>query len=117
MKSRPDMKGVKPEVLEYIEGLEALANVLNGNGAVQFMLALNCKLMELSKDMIGLDIDLTGKDDKTLDRFIKMATVARSWTADFKAFNLEYGEQVKQDATASQPLIEKLINRRSEKGS
>jgi hypothetical protein len=117
MLNRPSLKGTPKEVLEYIEQLEVMVEGLDGNGAVQFMLALNRQLMDLAKDMADLKIDLTGKDDKTLDRFIKMATVARGWTADFKAFIQEYGPQIKEESTAGQPLIERLINKRGEKGN
>lgn len=108
--NRPNLKGTSPQVLEYIEQLEVLVQGLDGNGAVQFMLSLNRKLVQLAKDLDAMKIDLTAKDDKSLDRFIKMATVARGWTSDFKSFLQEYGVQVKEESTAGVPLMERLVN-------
>lgn len=108
--NRPNLKGTPTQVLEYIEQLETLVQGLDGNGAVQFMLSLNRKLVKLAKDMDDMDIDLSAKDDKSLDRFIKMATVARGWTSDFKSFLQEYGVQVKEESTAGIPLMERIMN-------
>lgn len=109
---RPDLKGVSRQVLEYIEQLETMVIGLDGNGAVQFMLALNRKLTKMAIALDDMDIDLGAKDDKTLDRFIKMTTVARGWTADFKTFLQEYGPQIKEDETlAGRPLIERIMNK------
>lgn len=114
--NRPSLKGTSKEVLEYIDELEALVEGLRDNGPVQLMRSLNRKMMTLAKDVDAMELDLTA-DDKALDRFIKMATISRAWTVDFKAFTQEYGPQIKEESTAGQPLIERIINKRSEKSS
>lgn len=114
--NRPSLKGTPKEVLEYIEQLESLVEGLKDNGPVQLMRALNRKMMSLANDVDEMELNLTA-DDKALDRFIKMATISRAWTVDFKAFTQEYGPQIKEDSSVGQPLIERLINKRSEKSS
>lgn len=109
---KPSFIGCTEEQIEYIEELERLAAGLLQNGAVKLMSSLNKKMAVLADKVDDMDIDLEDKDDKTLDRFIKMATAARGMVSDYKTFHQEYGPQIKVDETmSSRPLIERMMNK------
>lgn len=108
---KPDLTGCTKAQLDYIDYLEKKLEGLNENGAILFMAALNRKLKTLSQSVDDMDIDLQSKDDKTFDRFIKMVAAGSTLVADFKSFNQQYGEQLKDATPAKRTPIEERFNR------
>jgi hypothetical protein len=119
MSIRPDLTGMTAEQIEYVESLEKIAKSLSNNGAVKFMAALNKKMEVVAEQLDGMsiDINMSDKEDKTLDRLLKMADLGGSFVNAFKAFNQEYGIQEKEDDRASAPLAEKLARKNKLNGN
>lgn len=118
MSIRPDLTGMTREQIEYVAYLEKIAKNLSNNGAVKYMAALNSKLEQVAKQLEGMhiDISLSDKDDKTLDRLLKMADLGGSLVSAFKTFNQEYGEQTKEEERKGAPPIEKMIRKNRANG-
>lgn len=117
MNIRPDLAGMTKAQLDYVESLEKIAKNLEHNGAVDFMAALNNKLKLLAEQINGMDlvIDLKDKDDKTLDRLLKMVDLGQGVISSFKTFIQEYGHQTKEDEKKGQPHFEKIIRNKQAK--
>lgn len=114
MSIRPDLTGMTTAQVDYVEYLEKIALVLSNNGAVNFVSAINEQFTKLAEQTRGLDLDITSlkdKDDKTLERFLKMADVAPKLLASFKSFTQEYGATDKEDDQKSVPLVERMIRK------
>lgn len=116
MSIRPDLRGMTAQQLAYVEDLERIAKNLENNGAVDFMAALNNKLKTLAKQLnsMELTLDLADKDDKTLDRLLKMVDLGQGVISSFKTFIQEYGHQTKEDETKGQPVLEQIVRRKKE---
>jgi hypothetical protein len=109
---RPDLKGVKHEVVLYIESLERITEPLKGNGAVKFMSALNRKLGQLADQLDQSEfgeLKMSDGEDKTLDRFLKLAVAGQTLTANFKTFLQEYGPQIREDESKALPVFERMV--------
>lgn len=105
--------------IEYVESLEKITRSLSNNGAVKFMAALNKKMEAVAEQLDGMsiDINMSDKDDKTLDRLLKMADLGGSFVNAFKTFNQEYGITEKEDEQKSVPLAEKLARKNRDNGN
>lgn len=118
MSIRPDLTGMTTAQIEYVESLEKITRSLSNNGAVKFMAALNKKMETVADQLDGMsiDINMSDKDDKTLDRLLKMADLGGSFVNAFKTFNQEYGVTEKEDEHKSVPLVEKLARKNRDNG-
>lgn len=117
MNIRPDLTGMTKPQLDYVESLERIAKNLENNGAVEFMAALNNKLKVIASQLNSMDLslDLKDKDDKTLDRLLKMVDLGQGVISSFKTFLQEYGHQIKEDESKGQPVFEKIIRGKADK--
>lgn len=93
---RPDLKGCKKEVIEYIEELESKLEKYNQNGAIELGAALNNKLNTISEQIWNSDLDFNSKDDKLYDRFLKTITTFKDVLSDMRQFMIDYGNDVKE---------------------
>jgi hypothetical protein len=117
MSTGPDLTGMTQAQLEYVGRLEKIAKNLSSNGAVKYMAALNKKLEDIALQLeeMDLNIKINDKDDKTLDRLLKMADLGGSLVSAFKTFNQEYGEQIKEEERKGAPAIERMIRNKRAK--
>lgn len=94
---RPELKGIKPEIVDYIQSLEKTIEGYRDNGAVQFMAALNRQLIKIAEQIDVATIDFTKSEDRMYERFLNTAKLGKDLTADFKAFLSEYGDALKEE--------------------
>jgi|SRR5881628_1783352 len=108
---RPNLKGIDPQVVDYIQCLEKIIDGYSGNGAVDLVSALNNQLRMLADQIQVIDIDITKSDDKTFERFVQLVKLVPDATKDFKALLQEYGDVIKIDDKKAVPFIEQLLKR------
>jgi len=116
MQSKPDLKGTPRLVLEYIEQLEKELAGYKVNGAVKYVASINRKLHWLADKIDCMNIDLEDPEDKTLDRFLKMAKEGNGFVSGMKSFTQEYGNVLPEETNTSIPLIEKMFNKKPKDG-
>lgn len=109
--NKPDLNTAsKQQLVEYIEQLEAEIAGYKINGAVKYVASINRKLHWLADKIDSMNIDLEDPEDKTLDRFLKMAKEGNAFVSGMKSFTQEYGNVIQDEGTSKVPLIEKKFN-------
>lgn len=93
---RPDLKGCKKEVIEYIDEMESKLEKYNQNGAIELGAALNNKLNTIAEQIWSSDVNFNSKDDKLFDRFLKTITTYKDVLSDMRQFMIDYGHEVKE---------------------
>lgn len=106
------MSKITDDWMQYVEYIETKIKIYETDGMRGSYFALNAKINELNEIIREANIKLYDKDDKSFERFWKIATEIRELhsNVDWLKTKLGYNgsEDEKSEITKKIPIIEKL---------